>query len=101
MLDILKDKPGLTVNELTSRFAMSRIGAMKHLKVLELADLVRSAPDAQDGRMRRLYLNVIPIQRIHERWTTRYGAHFASQLLRFQDAVERGATGKRKGRPGR
>lgn len=84
MLDVLRDRPGLPVHALTERFAMSRIGALKHLRVLEAADLVHSERDADDARVRRLYLNAVPLQRIHERWTTRFTAQRAGGLLALE-----------------
>ena len=88
MLDALRDSPGLTVQELTDRFDMSRIGAMKHLRILEDAGLVHSARDEADARVRRLYLNAVPLQRIHERWTTTFSSSVASGLLRLKRTVE-------------
>lgn len=85
MLDILKDRPGLTVGELAEQFDMSRISAMKHLKALEGARLVVSE---RDGRCRRLYLNPVPIQQIHQRWTTQFTGEFARGLSMLRDEIE-------------
>ena len=85
MLDILKDRPGITVGELSERFDMSRIAAMKHLKVLEHARLVVSE---RDGRCRRLYLNAVPIQTIHQRWTTQFAGEMARSLTFLRDQLE-------------
>ncbi len=85
MLDVLTESPGLNVNELSSRFPMSRIGVMKHLRVLEDARLVVSE---RDGRNRRLYFNVVPIQQIYERWTTRFSGLWAGRLTRLKDRLE-------------
>lgn len=93
MLDILKTRPGLTVGDLAGRFEMSRIAAMKHLKVLERARLVVSE---RDGRYRRLYLNPVPIQVIHERWTTRFTGEFARGLTILRDEIE-GRRGRKRG----
>ena len=85
MLDVLVDAPGINVKTLASQFAISRVAVLKHLAVLENAGLVLSE---QDGRSRRLWFNHVPIQRIHERWTTRYGARWSSGLLDLQERVE-------------
>ncbi len=87
MLDVLKASPGCTVGDVCAVFErkMSRIGALKHLKVLERAGLVESK---QDGRSRRLYLNAVPIQLIHDRWTTEFSALWSSGLARLKYALE-------------
>ncbi len=85
MLDIIKDEPGIGVGALASEFDVSRIAVMKHLTVLEKADLVISQID---GRMRKLYFNVVPIQMIHDRWTTEYSAYWAGQLTRLKYLAE-------------
>jgi DNA-binding transcriptional ArsR family regulator len=85
MLDILKDSPGLNVNQISSHFDMSRIGVMKHLKVLERAELVISE---REGRNRRLYFNVVPIQEVYERWTTTLSRMWAGGLVRLRDRLE-------------
>ena len=63
ILDIARDKPGLTVGELAKHFDVSRIAVMNHLTVLTQANLIISQ---KDGRSRRLYLNAMPIQEIYE-----------------------------------
>jgi DNA-binding transcriptional ArsR family regulator len=93
MLDILKDRPGMTVGELADRFEMSRISAMKHLKVLERARLVVSE---REGRCRRLYLNPVPIQVIHQRWTTQFTGEFARGLTLLRDQIEAKKERKRR-----
>ena len=85
ILDLVKAKPGRNVNELAANFEMSRIGVLKHLKVLEDAELVLSE---RDGRNRRLYLNAVPIKMIHDRWTTEYSALWAGRLTRLKYELE-------------
>jgi len=85
MLDILTATPGLKVTELAGRFAMSRIGVMKHLKVLEAARLVIWE---REGRSRRLYFNVVPIQQVYERWTTTLSGMWAGRLTHLKAEVE-------------
>lgn len=85
MLDLIKASPGIPVGSLASEFDVSRIAVMKHLRVLEDADLVISD---KEGRTRRLYLNVVPIQMIHDRWTTEYSAYWGSSLTRLKYAAE-------------
>ena len=85
MLDIVKQRPGIAVGALASEFDVSRIAVMKHLAVLEGAGLVVYD---NDGRARRLYFNAVPIQMIHERWTTEYSAYWAGQVTRIKYIAE-------------
>lgn len=71
ILDILKGMPGCNVNDVCKYFGMSRIAVMKHLKILEEANLIVSK---KVGRSRALYFNAVPIQLIYDRWTTEYSA---------------------------
>lgn len=85
MLDKLKAAPGITVGELAKEFDVSRIAVMKNLRVLEDADLVVSR---KVGRTRKLYFNAVPIQLIHDRWTTEYSAFWSGQVTRIKFAAE-------------
>lgn len=85
MLDIIKEEPGIGVGALASEFDVSRIAVMKHLTVLETAGLIVSEVD---GRTRKLYFNVVPIQMIHDRWTTEYSAYWAGQMTRIKYLAE-------------
>jgi DNA-binding transcriptional ArsR family regulator len=85
ILDIVKDRPGCSVNHVAGFFDESRINVMKHLRVLEEAGLIHSE---KQGRTRKLYFNCVPIQLIHERWTTEYSAMWAGRLTRVKYRVE-------------
>ncbi len=85
MLDILKERPGCNVNEISEFFDMSRIAVMKHLRVLEEADLVVSK---KRGRARHLYFNVVPIQMVYDRWSTEYSALWARSMTRLKYKIE-------------
>ena len=85
ILDILKDQPGGSVADVASHFDMSRIAVMKHLRVLEDAELVISQ---KEGRTRRLYFNPVPIQMVYDRWTTEYSSLWASRLTQIKYRVE-------------
>lgn len=88
ILDVLKASPGCSVADVCAHFEMSRIGVMKHLKVLERADLVLSE---KHGRTRELHFNVVPIRMIHDRWTTELSALWARRLTDLKYRVEAGA----------
>jgi DNA-binding transcriptional ArsR family regulator len=93
MLDTVKDCPGIGVGELASEFDVSRIAVMKHLAVLEQAGLLVSE---KDGRTRRLYFNAVPIQLIHDRWTTEYSAYWSGNLTRIKYLAETRAHNEEK-----
>ena len=98
VLDIIKASPGITVGKLAAEFDVSRVAVMKHLRVLEDANLLVSE---KDGRSRRLYFNAVPIQLIYDRWTTEYSAYWSGALTRLKYAAEMrehdAKTGKKKG----
>ena len=85
MLDIVKEEPGIGVGALAGEFDVSRIAVMKHLTVLEDANLIISQ---KDGRTRKLYFNAAPIQMIHDRWTTEYSAYWAGHMTRIKYLAE-------------
>ncbi|HKJ62943.1 MAG TPA: helix-turn-helix transcriptional regulator [Hyphomicrobiales bacterium] len=86
VLDIVKDNPGCSVTKVCRHFDVSRIAVMKHLAVLEKAGLLISE---KRGRTRSLYFNTVPIQMIHERWTSDYSEMWSSKLTAFKYNVER------------
>lgn len=85
MLDVLRSEPGRSVGDLCEPFEMSRIGAMKHLAVLEEAGLVISQ---QEGRKRLLYVNAVPIQMIYDRWTSDWSSLWAGELTALKYRAE-------------
>jgi DNA-binding transcriptional ArsR family regulator len=92
ILDLLKAKPGTTVGELAAHFDTSRIGVMHHLRLLEDSGLVISV---KEGRSRQLFHNPVPIQLIHDRWTTEYGGFWASKMADVKYAVEQNNPSRR------
>jgi len=85
MLDIVRDQPGCSVSEVCRHFDVSRIAVMKHLTVLEQAGLLISE---KSGRTRSLYFNAVPIQMIHDRWSTEFSALWAGKLTAFKYRLE-------------
>ncbi len=85
ILDIVRDRPGCAVTEVAKRFDVSRVAVLKHLNVLEEAGLLVSE---RKGRRRCLYVNTVPIQMIHERWTTEYSALWAGKLTALKYRLE-------------
>ena len=85
MLDIVRNEPGCSVKDVCLHFDVSRIAVMKHLTVLEKAGLLISE---KEGRKRSLYFNTVPIQLIHERWSSEYSALWAGKLTTFKYSLE-------------
>lgn len=85
MLDIVSARPGCGVVDICKHFDVSRIAVMKHLAVLEAADLIVAK---KIGRRKSLYFNAVPIQQIHERWTDQYSAHWSGKLTALKRSLE-------------
>ncbi len=85
ILDLLRDGPR-TTSEIGGELEhLDRTTVMQHLGVLEDAGLVFSC---KKGRARWNYLDVSPIQRIHERWIAQYAAPSAALAHRLKKALE-------------
>jgi DNA-binding transcriptional ArsR family regulator len=85
LLDLLFERDGQTLTQLESELAMSRFGAMKHLRVLERAGLVVTK---KSGREKLHFLNAVPIRLIHDRWTRKYAEHPVSALVELKAQLE-------------
>jgi predicted transcriptional regulator len=85
ILDVIQSMPGCSVADVAKYFDCSRIMVMKHLKVLTAADLVISR---KTGRRRELFFNAVPIQMIHDRWTTDYSRFWATKALDLKYKLE-------------
>ena len=85
ILDIVRADPGCAVTAVARHFDVSRIAVMKHLNVLETAGLLISE---KKGRQRCLHFNAVPIQMIHERWTSDYSALWAGKLTALKYKLE-------------
>ena len=85
LLDELFRKDGQTLSELERKLPMSRFGVMKHLGVLEEANLVVSR---KQGREKLHYLNPVPIRLIHDRWVSKYAEPLAATLSGLKQELE-------------
>jgi DNA-binding transcriptional ArsR family regulator len=86
MLDMVRDNPGMNVNELAEHFEFSRYAVMKHLKILEAAKLLLPK---REWKEKKLYLNAIPIREIHDRWISKYSGEWASRLTKLKNDLEK------------
>ena len=92
MLDLLRDGP-MTTGDVAEEFSeLSRFAVMQHLGVLESASLVVSR---RDGRTRHNYLNPVPIQRIYQRWVSKYQEPWTEALVSLKGALESESAAKR------
>ena len=85
LLDELFKEDGQTLTALEGRLPMSRFGVMKHLKVLEEANLVVTK---RRGREKLHFLNPVPIRLVHDRWVSKYAEPWAATLTGLKRKLE-------------
>ena len=85
LLDLLFEREGRTLTERESQVDMTRIGVMKHLRLLEEAGLIVTR---RSGREKLHFLNPVPIRLIHDRWIDKYTEHHASALANLKTNLE-------------
>jgi uncharacterized protein YndB with AHSA1/START domain/DNA-binding transcriptional ArsR family regulator len=85
LLDELFREDGQTLSALVGRFSMTRIGVMKHLKLLEEAGLVATK---RRGREKLHFLNPVPIRLVHDRWVSKYTESWAAALVGLKSRLE-------------
>ena len=86
LLDRLYADDGQTLKALEAGQPMTRIGVMKHLRVLEEAGLVATR---RRGREKLHYLNPVPIRLVHDRWVSKYAEPWAATLTGLKTRLER------------
>lgn len=87
ILDLLRVTPMTTGDICSELHWLNRCTVMQHLGVLENAGLVIAK---KDGRSRWNYLDVSPVQRIHERWIESYAMPSAQMLQKLKADLEAG-----------
>jgi DNA-binding transcriptional ArsR family regulator len=85
LLDHLHSRSGQTLTALGRDLPMSRFGVMKHLKVLEEANLVVTR---KRGREKLHFLNPVPIRQVYERWVSKYAEPWAASLTGLKRELE-------------
>jgi uncharacterized protein YndB with AHSA1/START domain len=85
LLDELYREDGQTLTALERRLPMTRIGVMKHLRVLEEAGLVTTT---RRGREKLHFLNAVPIRLVHDRWVSKYAEPWAATLSELKQRLE-------------
>ncbi len=86
LLDMLFESGGRTLSELEAEVNMSRIGVMKHLRLLEEAGVVVTR---RSGREKLHFLNPVPIRLIHDRWIGKYTERRVSALANLKTDLEK------------
>src|SRR5437868_240589 len=89
LLDELFKEDGQSLTALEERLPMTRIGVMKHLKVLEDAGLVATK---KRGREKLHFLNAVPIRLVHDRWVSKYAEPWAAGLTGLKRDLEKEET---------
>jgi uncharacterized protein YndB with AHSA1/START domain/DNA-binding transcriptional ArsR family regulator len=89
LLDELFRQDGQTLSALEQRLPMTRFGVMKHLRVLEEANLVVTK---RRGREKLHFLNPVPIRLVHDRWVSKYAEPWAARLSGLKQRLEEEAT---------
>ena len=85
LIDLLFEREGRTLSELEANVDMTRIGVMKHLRLLEDAGIVLTR---RAGREKLHFLNPVPIQQIHDRWINKFTERSASALINLKAELE-------------
>jgi DNA-binding transcriptional ArsR family regulator len=86
LLDALFEEDGQTLSALEARLPMTRFGVMKHLRVLEQANLLTTR---RRGREKLHFLNPVPIRLVHDRWVSKYAEPWAAGLSDLKQAIEK------------
>src|SRR4051812_13074991 len=85
LLDLLFEQDGQALSALDRKLPMTRFGVMKHLRVLEDANLVVTR---RRGREKLHFLNPVPIRLVHDRWIDKYTEHGAAMLADLKHDLE-------------
>src|SRR5213076_3205028 len=85
LLDELFKHDGQTLGALERKLPMTRFGVMKHLKVLEEANLVVTK---RRGREKLHFLNPVPIRLVHARRVSKYAEPWTAGLSELKDKLE-------------
>ncbi|GAA5123953.1 metalloregulator ArsR/SmtB family transcription factor [Luteolibacter yonseiensis] len=85
LLDQLHARNGQTLGELCDGLAMTRQAVMKHLGILEAANLIATV---KRGREKFHYLNPVPIHEIGVRWIGKFETQRLDTLAELKRKLE-------------
>jgi Predicted transcriptional regulators len=87
LLDRLFERDGQALGELCEHLPeMTRFGVMKHLAVLEDANLLTTI---KVGRVKRHFLNPVPIRLVHDRWISKFAEPVVGAMSKLKHHLER------------
>ena len=86
ILDTLRQQDGQSLSDLEAKLTLTRFGVMKHLRVLESADLIVTR---KAGRFKYHYLNALPMQALMDRWVAPFLQPQARALSELKTNLER------------
>jgi DNA-binding transcriptional ArsR family regulator len=86
LLDLLHAHDGRTLNELCEHLDMTRQGVTQHLGLLEKANLVATI---RRGREKLHFINPVPLQEIHERWSAKFEKPRLKALSNLKKRLEK------------
>ena len=89
LLDALCERNGQTLGELCDYLSTSRQAVMKHLAILEDANLITVT---RDGREKLHFLNPAPIQETYGRWVDK----FVRQRVQALDSLKQNLEAKKR-----
>jgi predicted transcriptional regulator len=85
LMDLLYERNGQSLTELSSNLKMSRQAVTKHLKILEEANLVIPV---WKGKEKLHYLNPVPLRLIYSRWMSKFDEKQIQGLYEWKDSLE-------------
>lgn len=85
LMDSLRANDGQSTSDLEAQLEMTRFGVMKHLKVLEEANLIIPR---KVGRFKYHYLNPLPLQEMVDRWVAPFLQVQTRSILDLKNSLE-------------
>jgi predicted transcriptional regulator len=85
LMDLLYEKNGQSLTELSSKLEMSRQAVTKHLKILENANLI---VPLWKGKEKLHYLNPVPLRLIYSRWISKFDESRIQGLYELKNELE-------------
>lgn len=85
LLDLLYERNGQSLSELSSHLDMSRQAVTKHLKILEDANLI---VPVWKGKEKLHYLNPVPLRLIYSRWISKFDEDRLQGLYNMKDELD-------------
>jgi DNA-binding transcriptional ArsR family regulator len=85
LLDLLYEKNGQTLGQLSENLDMARQSATQHLGILEEANLVSTV---RRGREKLHFINPVPLHEVYERWVRKFERQRLSLLHDLKKELE-------------